>query len=579
MEAKDAAGLSGVFLDAAERLGMKLQQTLWVGKEQARAAEALRGKVLEVRERLSSQAPRIGGVARGVAGLAEESVALGERARSLAEEEERARGEIRGAQEEIRALERTLGELERAAAGNEALTQGLLEAAETVSGLLAQIGKVTRQTQMLALNAAIEAARAGDAGRGFSVVAREVGNLAVSTQDIAVRIDHAMGDLRGRLGGMVEGLSQAQEGLRRGAGAVQDTARTVDRAGGLALRMGEGLQEVSRRVVAQAEAAQSLAGEARNLGEEAKAASSEVGELDGALAREAESAGILNVSLGDMGGEVFSLQTRVGRCRPPEEFWVGFTPFAAPEHIRKTYGVAAEALARRLGRKVRVFVSSDYHALGDWVREGVLDLAWFSPLAYVVAAERVPMQVLAIPRVKGHPSYRGLLLARKDRGIRNLGDLKGKVFAFVDPTSGSGYLYPRVLLQQRGFDPETFFGEVRFLGSHDRVIRAVLAGEVDGGASYTDAWDGAAKVLDLSPLQILAQTEEIPKDALAVRRETPPEAAELLRQALLDLTPTDPSAGGALRELGIDGFVPGEDRLYDVLRAAREAEKRMRKKG
>ncbi len=579
MEAKDAAGLSGVFLDAAERLGMKLQQTLWVGKEQARAAEALRGKVLEVRERLSSQVPRIGGVARGVAGLAEESVALGERARSLAEEEERARGEIRGAQEEIRALERTLGELERAAAGNEALTQGLLEAAETVSGLLAQIGKVTRQTQMLALNAAIEAARAGDAGRGFSVVAREVGNLAVSTQDIAVRIDHAMGDLRGRLGGMVEGLSQAQEGLRRGAGAVQDTARTVDRAGGLALRMGEGLQEVSRRVVAQAEAAQSLAGEARNLGEEAKAASSEVGELDGALAREAESAGILNVSLGDMGGEVFSLQTRVGRCRPPEEFWVGFTPFAAPEHIRKTYGVAAEALARRLGRKVRVFVSSDYHALGDWVREGVLDLAWFSPLAYVVAAERVPMQVLAIPRVKGHPSYRGLLLARKDRGIRDLGDLKGKVFAFVDPTSGSGYLYPRVLLQQRGFDPETFFGEVRFLGSHDRVIRAVLAGEVDGGASYTDAWDGAAKVLDLSPLQILAQTEEIPKDALAVRRETPPEAAELLRQALLDLTPTDPSAGGALRELGIDGFVPGEDRLYDVLRAAREAEKRMRKKG
>ena len=579
MEAKDAAGLSGVFLDAAERLSMKLQQTLWVGKEQARAAEALRGKVLEVRERLSSQAPRIGGVARGVAGLAEESVALGERARSLAAEEERARGEIRGAQEEIRALERTLGELERAAAGNEALTQGLLEAAETVSGLLAQIGKVTRQTQMLALNAAIEAARAGDAGRGFSVVAREVGNLAVSTQDIAVRIDHAMGDLRGRLGGMVEGLSQAQEGLRRGAGAVQDTARTVDRAGGLALRMGEGLQEVSRRVVAQAEAAQSLAGEARNLGEEAKAASSEVGELDGALAREAESAGILNVSLGDMGGEVFSLQTRVGRCRPPEEFWVGFTPFAAPEHIRKTYGVAAEALARRLGRKVRVFVSSDYDALGDWVREGVLDLAWFSPLAYVVAAERVPMQVLAIPRVKGHPSYRGLLLARKDRGIGDLGDLKGKVFAFVDPTSGSGYLYPRVLLQQRGFDPETFFGEVRFLGSHDRVIRAVLAGEVDGGASYTDAWDGAAKVLDLSPLQILAQTEEIPKDALAVRRETPPEAAELLRQALLDLTPTDPSAGGALRELGIDGFVPGEDRLYDVLRAAREAEKRMGKKG
>ena len=121
--------------------------------------------------------------------------------------------------------------------------------------------------------------------------------------------------------------------------------------------------------------------------------------------------------------------------------------------------------------------------------------------------------------------------------------------------------------------------EVRFLGSHDRVIRAVLAGEVDGGASYTDAWDGAAKVLDLSPLQILAQTEEIPKDALAVRRDAPEETVQVLQKALLALGPQDPRAGRALKDLGIDGFVPGEDRLYDVLRAAREAERQMGRRG
>ena len=232
-----------------------------------------------------------------------------------------------------------------------------------------------------------------------------------------------------------------------------------------------------------------------------------------------------------------------------------------------------------LGRKARVFVSSDYDTLGSWVQEGVLDLAWFSPLAYVVAADRVPMKVLAIPRVKGNPSYRGLLVARRGAGVEDLKDLQGKVFAFVDPSSGSGYLYPRVLLHQRGFDPDRLFREVRFLGSHDRVIRSVLAGEVDGGATYTDAWEAAAKTQDLSSLVVLARTEEIPKDALAVRRDAPEETVRVLQEALLALGPQDPRAGRALKDLGIDGFVPGEDRLYDVLRAAREAERQMGRRG
>ena len=206
--ASDLGGLSGVILDAAEKLGMKLQQTLWVGKEQAKAAESLRARVLGARERLASQAPRIGGVAREVSDLSREGAALGERARVLAAEEGRARSEIRAAMEEIRILEEGLEELQRVAASNEALTQGLLKAVEGVSGFLSQIGKVTRQTQMLALNAAIEAARAGEAGRGFAVVAEEVRKLAEESNQAARQVGEIIGVLQNHAEGSIRVTEQ-----------------------------------------------------------------------------------------------------------------------------------------------------------------------------------------------------------------------------------------------------------------------------------------------------------------------------------------------------------------------------------
>jgi phosphonate transport system substrate-binding protein len=133
------------------------------------------------------------------------------------------------------------------------------------------------------------------------------------------------------------------------------------------------------------------------------------------------------------------------------------------------------------------------------------------------------------------------------------------------------------MLQEKGHDPDRMFREVRFLGSHDRVIRALLEGEVEAGATYTDAWDAAAKVLDLGKLSILARTEEIPKDAVALRADLAEDKVRKIAEVLLALDPSDPEAGPAMRELSIDGFVPGEDRMYDVLRRAREAERRMKR--
>lgn len=576
---KEQGCLSSRILDTTETLGMKLQQTLWVSKEQAKAAEQLRGLVVATRGRIETYAPRVERIVGEVENLAAQSEELGAIGSELSTREETARREVLNAVGSIDSLREELGRVRDAARANGALVQDLLAATQEVVKLLERIGKITRQTQLLALNAAIEAARAGDAGRGFGVVASEVGKLAASTQEIAGEIDRAVSDMRVRLTQVVEAMTREREAIDHGHAGTESAVRIIGGAGESVVALGERFRDLVRIVEEQARAAEVIAEETHVIGGDTGEVLGEVNRLGSALEKEAQSAERFAATMEEMSREVLGLQFETARNRPEEELWVGFTPFAEPGYIKKSFGGIMESLARKVGKRLRLFVSADYETLGRLVAEGAVDLGWFSPLAYVVAADRVPMRVLAIPKVKGRPSYQGLIVARKDAGITSLGDLRGKVFAFVDPSSGSGYLYPRVLLQEKGYDPDTFFGEVRFLGSHDRVIEAAVKGGVPAGATYTDAWDAASRKMDLSVLQILARTEDIPKDAIAVRQDAPGELAELLEQELLRLSPADPLAGGSMKQLSIDGFVPGSDDMYDILRRAREAERRMRRSG
>lgn len=79
------------------------------------------------------------------------------------------------------------------------LTEGISKSTSNVEGILGEIGAIAKQTNLLALNAAIEAARAGEAGRGFAVVADEVRDLSGRTAQFSKEILEVMGQMRERV--------------------------------------------------------------------------------------------------------------------------------------------------------------------------------------------------------------------------------------------------------------------------------------------------------------------------------------------------------------------------------------------
>lgn len=103
---------------------------------------------------------------------------------------------------------------------------GLVQASEKISAFVGTIQGIARQTNLLALNAAIEAARAGEHGRGFAVVADEVRKLADGSARAAQEVDTTVSRIREQIDSFVRTM---EVGFARVSG-VQDTSRSAEAA-------------------------------------------------------------------------------------------------------------------------------------------------------------------------------------------------------------------------------------------------------------------------------------------------------------------------------------------------------------
>ncbi len=250
------------------------------------------------------------------------------------------------------------------------------------------------------------------------------------------------------------------------------------------------------------------------------------------------------------------------------------TPSQKPTDLLAAGEEFGQTLGRLVGVPVRVTVASDYAAVIEALRNRTADLAFVHPGGYVLASREAKAVIVAKNLWHGKSSFTSRIYVRKDSGIRSLEELKGRTMAFVDPASSSGYIYPMVLLIQRGLvrnrDPKTFFREVVFAGSHDAGMRALLNGHVDALASFDLAREQYLKdPAERERIVWVAETPPIPEAGIAARDGLDPATFAKVRAALLQIRA--PVHAELLRRLyEIDGFAPAEDREYDPVRAAME---------
>lgn len=256
---------------------------------------------------------------------------------------------------------------------------------------------------------------------------------------------------------------------------------------------------------------------------------------------------------------------------PFEAINFGITPWDEPEKLKKMYAPFIAYLSERLKVRVRFVVSQQYQDLVADLKRGIIHIAAFSPGAYADALDegidRVATYV-ASSQNEGNSYYKGLIISSPQ--IKNLAQLRGKSFAFVEKGSSSGYKFPLALLLGQGIDPYRYFSKVFFLGSHTNVVDAVTNGKADAGAS----WDGYVEKTPAylgKKISTIARTRAIPYDAILVSRKKGARFAADLRGHLLSIKESSVNAAGEKvldRALGYpySGYVVHSPAIYDVVR-------------
>ncbi|MBJ7308844.1 methyl-accepting chemotaxis protein [Rugamonas sp. CCM 8940] len=132
-----------------------------------------------------------------------------------------------GAQDNLRRMDATMQHMVAATDSINAKLAALSDKASNINGVLTTITKVADQTNILSLNAAIEAEKAGEAGRGFSVVATEIRRLADQTSVSTWDIEQMLKEMQSAVSASVMGMDKFSEEIRRSVGEVRQVTEQL----------------------------------------------------------------------------------------------------------------------------------------------------------------------------------------------------------------------------------------------------------------------------------------------------------------------------------------------------------------
>lgn len=263
----------------------------------------------------------------------------------------------------------------------------------------------------------------------------------------------------------------------------------------------------------------------------------------------------------------------------------------APGRAKFTFGLAAPGTTRaeagelvqfaailsaHTGIEFCVDCASSYDELAARMSSGVTDVAWLPPIVFLGLEQRAVATPLVAHHRGGDSKFQAVLITQRSSKIRTVVGIPGARVAWVDRWSASGYVLPRIQLAALGIDPRTAFSEERFFGSHEAVVRAVVGGKVDLGATFANA-DPFGRIVkgpwsklegaELS-LRILAPFGAIPGDVTAARTAHGPAVHENIRRGLLSMSNSPEGSRLVRRIFGVDEFRRWITENYEPLRSA-----------
>ncbi len=172
------------------------------------------------------------------------------------------------------------------------------ESTQQISKVVSLINQIALQTNVLAINASIEASRAGEAGRGFNVVAEEIGQLAAKSAAATKEIEQIVETIQLETSTVVRAMELGNNQVIAGAHFVEDSKQSLERILEESHQIYQLVQSISTATVSQAQTAQVVTNLMQEIANVSEGTSEYSGQISNSLQRTVEVAQQLQVSVG-----------------------------------------------------------------------------------------------------------------------------------------------------------------------------------------------------------------------------------------------------------------------------------------
>ena len=236
-----------------------------------------------------------------------------------------------------------------------------------------------------------------------------------------------------------------------------------------------------------------------------------------------------------------------------------------------------EYVKKKLGVELDLYLSAEYAGVIQAIGAKQLEVMDMGAAGYAAAwlETNGGVEPLVVPTNNdGTIGYYAVAFVRTDSPYKNLNDLKGKVWAWVEPNSSSGYIFPLVGFRKMGIDPEKHFGKVVFSGGHEQSIIGVLDKAYDGAITWTNDVEKHTRgglhmmlqrgVLKKEDIRIIWVSDLIPNPVIAIRSDLPKEMKAELKAMFLNLHKDDPKVFREVVRGESQGYKEVQHSVYQI---------------
>jgi phosphonate transport system substrate-binding protein len=246
---------------------------------------------------------------------------------------------------------------------------------------------------------------------------------------------------------------------------------------------------------------------------------------------------------------------------------IGIASMITPVDTVKYYQGIVDYVSLRLGTPAEMIHRRTYAEMDRLIEAGEVDVVFLCSAPYVKNRREIGVELLVAPQVNGKPFYNSYVIVHKDSGISSLEDLKGKTFAFTDPRSNTGKLYPEYVLAKKGFSSDAFFDKYVYSYSHNKSVELVAKKVVDGAAMESLVYEYMKKTRSpyIGQTRVVMKSPDFGTPPVVAAKDVSVFLREKVREIFLGMH-ADPKGKNILDAMHIDRFVEVPDSNYDTIR-------------